>query len=220
MKKIFVIAALICCLSLSGGIAGAVTLDLGVESGATITFTGSNNQFEFVNNNTFDFHVSSYIGSDSSTGTLKGNISGPFTIGTITTNIIPFVGIIETAPVSGLGSFSIEDSNNKLFSATIQWIDVFTYKSAGAGNLENKANLSSISYDGINVDLITLKNSPIATLSFQFVPAKSLTQLTTDGTTNSTSYSITMNAVPIPGALLLLGAGMVRLAAYARRRQD
>jgi hypothetical protein len=29
-----------------------------------------------------------------------------------------------------------------------------------------------------------------------------------------------VNAVPLPGALLLLGAGMARLVAYARRRQD
>jgi hypothetical protein len=39
-------------------------------------------------------------------------------------------------------------------------------------------------------------------------------------TGKSDSYVNTPNPVPLPGAVLLLGAGMARLVAYARRRQD
>jgi hypothetical protein len=44
-----------------------------------------------------------------------------------------------------------------------------------------------------------------------------------DGTTNSatiTGYAYGQTVVPLPGAMLLLGAGLCRLAAYARRRQE
>ena len=39
-------------------------------------------------------------------------------------------------------------------------------------------------------------------------------------TAGVTSFNASLSTVPLPGAILLLGAGLARLAAYARRRED
>ncbi len=168
----------------------------------TITFVDASNGFDFV------------IGGPSNPALngLKGNIGGTFSVGTITVS-----GGLETAPVTGTGSFSIFDGVNTL-TADLTWQNVFTFGTQSGLNVNGVTNLSNISYSGSNAGLIEFvnSNSHTLTLSTQFVPGKTLTQLMANGALNTNSYSGTFNAVPEPATLAILGVGA---AAVIRRRR-
>src|SRR4051812_33399199 len=89
----------------------AITLALSAVPGGTMKFTGTGDRVEFVDSTSpaffgYDFWVtfSDQVGA-TSVG-LPGNITGVFTIGAITPS-----GTGESAPVTGLGAFSIFDGS-------------------------------------------------------------------------------------------------------------
>lgn len=214
MKRKFIIGAMLV-LAMAPAMSHALTFSFVSEPGSpaavirfdggptrTITFPNASNGFDFV------------IGTPSNPALngLKGNLGGTFTVGAITSGFG-----VESAPVTGTGSFSIFDGVNTL-TADLVWQNVFTFGTQSGLNVNGVTNLSNISYSGSNAGLIEFVNSinHTLTLSTQFVPGKTLTQLMANGAVNTNSYSGTFNAVPEPASLAILGVGA---AAMIRRRR-
>jgi hypothetical protein len=196
LKRTWIPAAL--SLVLAAHEARAITLNFSSVPGATVKFTGTGRTFEFVDSTTVgfvgsDFRVTLSDGTGAPSVGLLGNIGGTFTIGAISIS-----GPVQSAPVTGVGSFSIFDGSTSL-TATAQWTTIRTFGTSGSINAGGSVNLSGISYSGSNPDLQALAASAadtgIAVVSFQFIPAKTLTQLTTAGAVNSTTYSGTVFVV-------------------------
>jgi hypothetical protein len=180
-----------------------------------MTFAGGT--FSFSSNDGYQFSITSVNGGVGDSVGLEGYVSpgGPFTIGSITIN-----GSTQTAPVTGSSTLHITDANSVDLTGTVQWNDITTLGVGGIVDLTGAVNLTGIAYAGTNNDLKALAAAGSASdvLSFQFVPAQTLTQLKTTG--GSTSYSGSIAAaVPEPAAISLLGAGVLSLLASRRRRR-
>lgn len=188
----------------------AVSFDFSSVPTSLIAFDGAGN-FSFTPAApTVNFQVD--------TGTaagLSGSIGGSFAIGTVTT-----VGPTSTAPVTGTGTFTIYDGITPL-SASITWDEMSQTGTGSTLNVNGIVNLTSITYTGSNPDLVTLFNdaSGYAVLTFQFIPAKTLSYLKTHRI--STTFSGSVASTPDGGATAgLLGLSMVGMAAAVRRRNS
>lgn len=183
------------------------------DPGATMQFTGSSKSFTFADANTgYDFVVRT--SDNASLIGLKGNITGTFTIGSVTT-----VGGLQTASVTGTGSFSIFDGASTL-TADVVWNSIFSYGTTVGLNDVAAPNLTNVAYSGSNSGLLQLASEidRTATISTQFVPGKSLTQLTANGSSFQSTYSGSYTSVvPEPTTLLTL-AGLSFFAARRRRK--
>jgi VPDSG-CTERM motif len=190
---------------ISANDAKAVTFAYSSAIGAFINFDGASH-FSF-SPSTGNFNVTSGTASG-----LAGEITGTYTIGTITTS-----GSTSSAPVTGTGTFVIHDGVNT-FSSTLVWVDVSQTGTGGTLNVTGAANLTAITYGGSNADLLALKNAGAAanTLTFQFVPAVTLADLKSSGT-HSTSFSGTVGSVPDGGTTVaMLGFALLGVASLRR----
>ncbi len=199
-------------------VAEAVSFNLASQPGPTpavIRFNGDPTRTITFPNATdgFDFVVQS--GALALNG-LVGNINGTFTVGTITS---PGFGV-QVAPVTGSGVFSIFDGVDTL-TADVTWSDIFSLGTTLGLNVSGNLNLTNMVYTGTNVELNAMKNDGqgVLTVSAQFVPGMSLTQLMTSNAVNSTSFSGTYNSVPEPASMALIGMGVMALAARRRNRR-
>ena len=119
--------------------------------------------------------------------------------------------------MTGTGSFRIFDGTN-LFTADVAWVDITTVLGLGGLNASATVNLTNISYAGSNAALTALVTGtgPSALITFQFTPPQSLTQLTTDGATNFTSFSgeVSLESgggdipTPAPAGIILLATAL------------
>jgi hypothetical protein len=150
-----------------------------------------------------------------------GQITGTFSIGTITT-----IGGVSTAPVTGTGTFVIHDGLGHNLTASLTWVDITQFGTAGFLDVNGQVNLTSITYTGINPDLVSLRNAGFAVdaLSFTFTPAVALTLLRNGPGSHSTSFSGSVSfAVPDGGTavalfgIALAGVGGVRRMFRARK---
>jgi len=163
---------------------------------------GLTGSFSFVNTKA----APSFLITSGGTGTaigLQGDITGSYNIGAITTS-----GSVQSAGVTngGVGAhqFIVYDGKNT-FTADVAWIDIFTKGTGGGINSGGTINLTNISYAGTNADLLTLASNPdIAAITFQFIPGRTLTSLTTTGGSTSFSGSVTTVATPAPAGLVLV----------------
>jgi hypothetical protein len=215
-KKILI--TFLCVMALTAlGASGASALCLNYNNvnNAEILFTGTGDTITFPSAGAFDFHITSDTGGSGSAIGLVGNIDGTFTIGAISS---PLAGL-ETAPVTGIGTFSIDDGAGFVLSGDLEWVSIFTFGADGGLNAEAAVNVTGITYGGVNADLLAFSafGSAINALTFQFTPPVSLSALVVDGAINGTSYSGSFCAVPVPPSLILLGSALLGLVGLRRK---
>lgn len=154
---------------------------------------------------------------------LFGDVTGTFSYSA--SDITSPGGGVERATLTSVGGPAQltlgPDTGNVSLTATIDWIDIETKGTGSALNAQGQVNISSVSYSGTNADLIMFANQVaaqggIGTLSFSFLPTRSLNDLLGPGTFK-TGYSGSLTAAPEPGtvamaltALPLLGLGYCR----------
>jgi hypothetical protein len=197
-----------------------LTLDFDGLPNALVNFSGGGFTFENATNG-YQFVIDGVQGGVGDSVGLDGYVSpgGPFTIGAIT-----IAGPIQSAPVTGTGTLHITDASSTDLTGTIQWLDITTLGVGGILDLQGTVNLTGIAYSGSNNDLGALASAGSASdvVTFQFVPAETLTQLKNTGGATSYSGSITAipgNEVPEPGTVTLVGMGLVSLLAFCHRRK-
>lgn len=201
-----------------------LTLNFASTQGATIQFNGTYSSFQF-NDSAVPLYVGTQwlIGSEnggtgSATGLFGVVNNSPFSYGPITTILLPGL-TYEYADVLGpLGGLSINDGAGNFLTGNIDWIQVATYNYAGAINGQLAVNVTDLNYLGSNPDLLTMvANAPAAmSLTFQFAPGKTLSDLTSGSSPYTTSFSGSLSVVPEPTTMasLLLGLGL--LACFLR----
>ena len=149
---------------------------------------------------------------------INGNIDGTFSVGPIVKT-----GILELAPVTGSGTFSLTDPNGKVLSSGLVWNDIFVVAGSQGGlNTGNVPNLTGWSYAGSYAPFLTILNGAdqSANISFQFNPSKTLAQLMANGADTRTTYSGSFSSVPEPSSLALLASAAVGVLLVARRRRQ
>jgi hypothetical protein len=205
-KKVVTVSCLGVALAFASN-ALALQIDYSNTSGSSINFDG-NSHFSF-SPGTDSFSVT----SGSAQG-LLGDISGQFTIGSITT-----VGAQSSADVSGSGELVIHDGTANL-KATLTWVDIVQVGTGSTLNDLGTVNLSGISYNGSNADLLALAaaGSGINVLTFQFPTTVSLSDLASSSHSTSFSGSIFGPQVVSDGGMTvtLLGLALSGLALVRR----
>lgn len=205
--------------------ASAISIDFSSVVDARVQFNGSSDTFAFVptDETRNQFQITLSDGSGDSVG-LFGRMNGSFSIGSITT-----IGSLQTASVSGSGELVIHDGAGYDLTGTLVWESVSTFGSGGVINVNGSLNLSSLTYNGTRADLLALAAPGVGSevISFQFLPGKSLTELTADGRVFSTTFSGSLSAAEVPqgsdpvpdggSSMFLLGAGLIGLSIVSRR---
>ena len=209
----FCILTILVLLSLSFQ-ARAITLNFQGLDGTVISFS-TNSTFSFTSTNGYQFSISSVQGGVGDSVGDNGFLApgGPFVIGPITIS-----GGLQSAPVTGTSTLHITDNATLDLTGTINWVNIATISVAGVLNLNGQVNLTAITYSGTDSDLAALAaaGSGEDVVTFQFVPAKTLTQLATTG--GQTSYSGSITSVPEPGTWMLVAMG-TGLGIFSRSRR-
>lgn len=207
-----------------------VTLNFAANTGSELVFVGNGSQstFSLTPNSHPQFTVTSASGGNGSGVGVTGSVMSAggfiFTQAGIDTSIPG----VETADLTGTGTLTLTGTGTTV-TGTITGSDIRTIGSAGGTNTLTIVNLTGLSIVGAggNADLTQFYNEAsanggIASLTFQFIPAMSLTDLTQSGTYR-TSYSGTLtSAVPEPGtmAMAFLAAPLLGLGYYRHRRRS
>lgn len=215
------IVAVAAMIGFGAATAQAINIDFAAISGAQVQFNGTGDTFTFLPSAEDQFVITGSDGVGDSVG-LRGWMTGTFSIGAITTS-----GLLQTASVTGSGQLTIYHGLNTL-TATLTWDSISTFGAGGIINVNGDLNLSSIAYTGTRSDLLALAapGQGSEVISFQFVPGKSLTQLTADGTVSRTSFSGSVSAdgsaptlLPDAGSSLsLFGLSLTGLWFFRRKK--
>jgi hypothetical protein len=203
--------------------ADALTLDFASIPNSAIRFTGTGDVVTFPSApSARGFQITDSDGFGDSVG-LRGAISGNFKIDAIQSTPTPAGQLQSANIIAGTGKLSIWDTSNKVLSADLTFATISTLgRTGGLDAGLTGLNLTNFSYGGTNKDLLDLYHAGKATqaMTFQFGTVKNLTYLTVNGRVTNTSYSGTINAVPIPAAAWLFGSALVGVAGIGRRNQS
>jgi hypothetical protein len=162
----------------------------------------------------FDFVI-----TDSDGGAIDGAM-GNFGASSFIGLIAPIMGG-ELAPVVATNFFTF-DFGGGTFTADLEWTSILSSGTTVALNAFGAANLTNMSYTGSSAylqGLAALDEATIA-LTAQFIPGKSLTQLTAVSALNMSSYSFAIYAVPEPSTYALIGVGLVGAGLSLRRSKQ
>ena len=211
-------------LALASFPAAADVVDFANLTNTNISFTGDGTGADFTMSKILT--GSNLAGFEITSGALSGlhgAISGVYRYNS---SDIVITGGLQTAVVSlktGPNTFTIWDSDGpgaSAFTATVNWIEIYTLGTSGALNSGGAINLTGFSYSGSNATLLNFLTAGTGSLSatFQFNPGKSLTALASStGNPKTSSYSGTLT-VPDGGlTAMLLGGALVGIAALRRR---
>jgi hypothetical protein len=225
-------------LALGSWETAAVAFDIGVMPSGGLHFLGNGTLSAGVGSNYKDGQFKFY-GADATAPVFRingvteggvgdavgyvGRIENTFTMGTIVTES----SIKQSATVSGVGLLSIYDPDNPLdkLTATVEWIDIVSFKTGASVNTDAVLNLSNIQYSGSSQDLLGLLSSVDAYQIMNFSLPKIGTKFRDLNYLSANSYKTSFDAdiiftplsVPDGGAtLILLGAGFAMFA-FARR---
>jgi hypothetical protein len=225
-KKIAAVVGVV--VSLAGGMRSAsaqeYSFDFSSNLLAFITFLGDPTRLITFPGRTFDFTITN--SSDGLLDGLQGNID---TIGFSVGPIISPIAGVDYATVTGTGEFSIFDGTNTL-TADITFREVYTVLTSVGLSYGTSINIGNFNYSGTNAGLQRVANSletddplsPTVTISSQFVPPRSLSQLMARKDSSSSYSGSFYSAAPIPEpstyAMLAVGLGMVGFSLARARR--
>jgi hypothetical protein len=185
-------------------------------AGASIQFNGTASSFQFNASSGNEWAITTESAGSDAVGLVGTFGGGPWTYGAISGSLVQSATVNSTP-----ATLAINDGAGHLATANISWVDVTTYGGTGYLNVNAVLNLSNLAYSGANPDLLSFFSAPTGdlTLSFQFNPAMSLTQLTAGSGPYLTSFSGSLTSVPEPGTMLLAGLGGGLLLLLRSRRQ-
>src|SRR5450432_1714009 len=206
MKLIKPIIVALVGVASSAVVSQAQGLNFSSSPGATVQFNGAAQSFQF-NASTFTGFNNTYLGTQWFVGSENGGTgsavglfgavgNGPFSYGAITVN-----GSEQSASVLGpLGALDIKDGSGFDVTGNVDWVQIDTFNFSGALNASLVVNITGLSYGGINPDLQSLvaAGSGQVTLSFQFSPGETLSQLSSGSSPFSTSYAGSISPTPEP----------------------
>lgn len=216
MKLARLFSGVVATVALSLVSSQALTLNFSSTQGATIQFNGTGDSFQF-NGSPIYTGTQWQIGSENDgTGSAVGLFglvdNGPFSYGPVTTVTLPGLDYeYATVGVGETGGLQINDGAGYTLTGNVDWIQVATYNYAGAINGQLAVNVKDLAYGGANADLQALvANAPASmSLTFQFAPGMTLSQLSSGNGPYTTSYSGSLHVVPEPSALTLALVGLV-----------
>jgi PEP-CTERM motif len=153
--------------------------------------------------------------------TIAPLFGAPVTI-TGTFSIIPGAiggcGVAACFDVAGTGTFNINGAAPDSLTGTLDLVNMYQVGIGGGTNVNAFANLTVSSATGLLAGYLV--PGGIVSTTLQFAGNPNLTALSGVSNTldKTSSYSGTMTPVPEPSSLLLLGAGLLGLAAYGRKK--
>jgi hypothetical protein len=187
-----------------------VTLDYSNTVGSYISFDGQSH---------FSFSTPTDSLKITSAGDaigLLGDISGVYTIGTVTT-----IGGMSTASVSGTGQFIVHDGLGSDLTGSLVWQDIMQIGTGDFLNTSGSLNLTNLAYSGTNVSLRQLAVMPgTATdvLSFQFASGTKLATLKNTALKTSFSGEISAARTPDVADTAVLAGTAIAFLILVRRR--
>lgn len=197
-------------------VAGFAFLSANTIKAVSFDYSNTVNSFiSFAGDSTFTLGLDSFRVTTGTASGFEGDITGTFTIGTITT-----IGPLSMAPVTGTGTLVIDDPSGFNLTATLTWFDMQQIGTGGSLNIGGAVNLTGITYGGSNADLLALAaaGSGIDVLSFQFNPTVSLSGLRSSANSTSFSGTIATATVPDGGSTIgLLGFALFGIGVIGRK---
>jgi hypothetical protein len=206
-------------------------MSLNFASTSTIQFNGTNSSFQF-NSDSFGYQWK-IVGEDGGTGSAQGLygkfLNGPFSYGSISSLSYPGL-VYQYASVTGpLAQMVIDDGLGYSLTGLVNWVQVSTLNAGGFLNDSGSlvVNVTGLSYLGSNADLQAFVGETLGsmTLSFQFSPGKTLSQLTCGNGPYATSFSGSVSTgasstVPEPKMISFFVSGLCLLVCSWRLKRS